>query len=65
MLLQLVEILNTLFTILTGQLTFVTETFKLLCNVDSLLVNIHCATACSLEQGAQLSPRDRAMHRVS
>ena len=29
MLLQLVDIMNTLFNILTGQLTFITETFKL------------------------------------
>jgi len=29
MLLQLADILNTLFNILSGQLTFVTETFKL------------------------------------
>ena len=29
MLLQLMDIMNTLFNILTGQLTFITETFKL------------------------------------
>jgi len=52
LLIQLMDILNTV-SILSGQLTFVTETFELLtkssAKFDSLLVNIQL-TACSLEK---------------
>jgi len=53
-LLQLMNILNTLL-ILSGQLrTLITETFKLLTKscamFDSLFVNIQSATACSVEK---------------
>jgi len=52
-LLQLANILNTV-QILSVQLTFITETFELLtkscAKFDSLYVNMHRVTACSLEK---------------